>query len=498
MVTNDATIVKVKHETLYEVAKAAYAGILEEEKDHIPFRMIPGPKPRYRCCIYKEREVIRQRIRLACGKPMGETDDGLVVQVIKPACEGCPISRYVVTDNCQNCMGKACISSCKFGAISQGKTRTYIDPDKCKECGMCAKACPYNAIADLVRPCKRNCPVDAITMDENNICQIDAEKCIECGKCIHSCPFGAISSRTFIVDVINEIRAGKKVIAMLAPATEGQFGADITMQSWRTALKKIGFADMVEVGLGGDLTAHAEAEEWAEAYAEGKKMTTSCCPAFYNLVRNFFPDLLDHVSSTISPMGGVSRMLKAQDPELVTVFIGPCIAKKSEVLKGRMDGNADYALTYGEIRAMLRAKDVKLEPEENINQQASVFGKRFGNGGGVAAAVMEAMKERGVDTSKMNVHICDGAEECKKALMLLRADKLPEDFIEGMACQGGCVGGPSRHTEINQAKRARDLLIASADNRNIEENLHNYNLDSFSMKKDRRPLTEAAATQNPE
>jgi ferredoxin hydrogenase large subunit len=487
MVTNDATIIKVKHETLYEVAKAAYEGNLEEEKDQIPFRMIPGPKAKYRCCIYKEREVIRQRIRLACGKHMGEKDNGLVVQVIEAACEGCPISRYVVTDNCQNCMGKACISSCRFGAISAGKNRTHIDPDKCKECGMCAKACPYNAIADLIRPCKRNCPVDAITMDENNICKIDPAKCIECGKCIHSCPFGAIMSRTFIVDVIRDIVAGKRVVAMLAPSTEGQFGPDITMQSWRTALKKIGFADMVEVGLGGDLTAHAEAKEWAEAYAEGKKMTTSCCPAFYNLVRNFFPDQVALMSSTVSPMVAVSRMLKAEDPDTITVFIGPCIAKKSEVLKGRMDGNADYALTYGEIRAMLKARGVKLEPEANINQQASVYGKRFGNGGGVANAVLESMKEMGVDTSKMTVHICDGAEECKKAMLLLKAGRLPEDFIEGMACQGGCVGGPSRHTEIVQAKKARDLLIAQADGRNIEENLHSYNLDSFSMTKDRRP-----------
>ncbi len=387
-------------------------------------------------------------------------------------------------------MGKACISSCKFGAISAGIKRTHIDATKCKECGMCANACPYNAIAHLQRPCKKNCPVDAITMDENGICVIDPKKCIECGRCIHSCPFGAIMSRTFIVDVIEEFKKGKRVVAMLAPATEGQFGQDITMQSWRTALKKVGFDDMYEVGLGGDMTAQAEAKEWAEAYAEGKKMTTSCCPAFYNLVRNFFPELLPNVSSTLSPMGGVSRMLKAQDPDVVTVFIGPCIAKKSEVIKGRMDGNADYALTYGEIRAMLRAKDVKLEPEPNINQQASVFGKRFGNGGGVTAAVLQAMKEQGVDTSKMTVEICDGADACKKALLLMKVGKLPADFIEGMACQGGCVGGPSRHQDVNQAKRARDLLIAQADGRNIEENLHSYNMESFSMTKDRRPLEE--------
>ena len=174
-------------------------------------------------------------------------------------------------------MGKACINSCKFGAISIGERRTHIDPNKCKECGMCAKACPYGAIAHLVRPCKKACPVGAITYDDNGICVIDESKCIQCGHCIHSCPFGAIGSKTYLVDIINEIRAGKEVIAMVAPATEGQFGGDITMKSIKEAFLKMGFADMIEVGLGGDMTAAYESMEWYEAKEEGKKMTTSCC-----------------------------------------------------------------------------------------------------------------------------------------------------------------------------------------------------------------------------
>ena len=109
-------------------------------------------------------------------------------------------------------------AACKFGAVSMTRDRAYIDPDKCKECGMCAKACPYNAIADLIRPCKKICPANAITMDENGICEIDENKCIQCGQCIHACPFGAIGSKTDIVDVIKAIVDGKKVVAMVAPA----------------------------------------------------------------------------------------------------------------------------------------------------------------------------------------------------------------------------------------------------------------------------------------
>lgn len=323
MVTNDATILKVKHDVLYRVAKLAYEGQLEEKRDFIPTEMIPGPQAQFRCCIYKEREVIRQRIRLAEGKCPSDKESDNIVQVIPSACEGCPISRYVVTDNCQRCMGKACQNSCNFGAISIGVHRAYIDPTKCRECGKCSQACPYNAIADLMRPCKRSCPVDAITMDpETGLAVINEEKCIECGMCIHSCPFGALGSKTSIVDIINAMNAGKRVVAMVAPATEGQFGKDITMSSWRTALKKIGFDDMIEVGLGGDLTAAAEAAEWAEAFKEGKKMTTSCCPGFVNMIKKHFPQVLDNMSTTVSPMCGVSRMLKAKDPDVVTVFVG--------------------------------------------------------------------------------------------------------------------------------------------------------------------------------
>ena len=483
MITNDATLLKVKHEVLYEVAKLAYEGRLDDERDNLPYKMVPGPQPFFRCCIYREREVIRQRIRLAEGKAPGTEDDGNVVQIINSACEGCPISRYVVTDNCQKCMGRACQQACRFGAISMGRDKSYIDPSKCKECGQCAKACPYNAIAHLKRPCKFSCPVDAITYDEHGISVIDKNKCIRCGKCIHSCPFGAIASKTFIVPVINALREGKHIYAMAAPATEGQFGADITMESWRKAMKELGFVDFYDVGLGGDMTAAYEAEEWAEAYKEGQKKVTSCCPAFVNMVRLHYPQLADNISTTVSPMCAISRMIKAQDPEAITVFIGPCLAKKSEVVDQQIEGNADYVLTYSEIRAIMKAKDVELEACPNDNQTASTFGKRFANSGGVTAAVLESLKE---SDNCIDAKVCraNGSQECKKALLLMKVGRLPEDFIEGMACDGGCVGGPSSFNDQMTSKKNRDALISQADDRGILDNLKNYDMDKFSMHRD--------------
>ncbi len=482
-VSDDATILNIKHNVLTEVARLAFAGELEEKKENIPYEMIPGPEARFRCCIYKEREIIRQRIRLAEGKCPGVEKTDNVVQVLNAACEECPISSgYVVTNLCQGCLAKSCRQSCNFGAISIVEGHSVIDQSKCKSCGKCAQACPYTAIIKIERPCMKSCPVDAMTMDEHGVCHIDEDKCIRCGQCIHSCPFGAIGSKSYIVDVIKAIKSGKKVVAMLAPAIEGQFGPEITMASWEKAMKEVGFTDFIEVGAGADMTAVYEAEEWVESYREGKKMTTSCCPAFVNYIEKHFPELKENVSTTISPMCAVSRMLKAKDPETVTVFIGPCVAKKNEAKRKELEGNADYVLTIGEIRAVMRAKGVSLVPVENTKQDASVFGKRFGNGGGVTAAVVQSMKEAGV-TEEVKVAKCSGIAECKKALLLMKLGRLPEDFIEGMICEGGCVNGPSRHRKNIAAVRDRDKLIKEAENRGIHANLEKYDMDSFSMKR---------------
>lgn len=135
---------------------------------------------------------------------------------------------------------------------------------------------------------------------------------------------------------------------------------------------------------------------------------------------------------------------------------------------------------------MMRAKEVVLEPEENSDQQASIYGKRFGNGGGVSAAVAQCMREAGADPDKFNIEKCSGAAECKKALTLLKVGKLPADFIEGMVCEGGCVGGPSRHRSGKNpvlAAKDRDKLLAEADDRNVSDNLSKYDLTAFSMHK---------------
>ena len=491
MITNDVGIIHLKHVILEEVARLAWEDRLnEEEKDALVYKIIPGPLAQYRCCIYKEREIVRQRIRLAeglCPTADPEQQSDNVIQVIHPACEECPISSYTVTDNCRLCIGKACLNSCRFGAVSIGHDRSHIDAAKCRECGKCAEACPYSAIAHLERPCKKVCPTGAITYDEYGICRIDESKCVQCGHCIHACPFGAIAAKSYLVDIIREIKAGKKVIAMCAPATEGQFGADISMASVRHALKELGFWDMVEVGLGADMTAAYESKEWTEALEEGRKMTTSCCPAFIGLLKKSFPEqFAENKSEIVSPMCAVSRYLKYLYPGCVTVFLGPCVAKKAEAQDPSIPDNADYVMTYGEFRALLRSKDVELKPVEERYQEASIFGKRFATSGGVANAVIECMQERGVDTKDIRLRKCAGGKECIQAVTLLKYGKLPEDFIEGMFCPGGCVGGPSKHKTEGEITKARENLLSQADVRKVLENLKDYPMEEFSMYRDGR------------
>ena len=478
---------QIKYEVLKEVARHAFRGDLETAKEQIPFDVIPGVKARFRCCVYREREIVRQRVNLASGKtPMGVPVDRSkrqVVHVIPSACEGCPINRFSVTQNCQKCMAKNCLKACPFGAISVNSSGAHIDQEKCRECGRCAKVCPYNAIADLVRPCKRACPVDAISMDENKIVTIDESKCINCLRCTVECPFGAISDDSYMVDVIDEIRAGKPVYAVFAPAIEGQFGPDVTIGMIKDILKQVGFADSVEVALGADAVSVHEAAELAERLEAGQTMTTSCCPAFYNMIAKHFPKLLPNVSGTVSPMIATARYLKAQHSDAVVVFIGPCTAKKTEILHEELRGDTDYVMTFEELCAMIDAKELQFDKDkQDADQDGSIYGKQFAASGGVTGAVMRALDEREI-AAPVLANRCNGALECKKALQLLQAGKLPENFIEGMACEGGCVNGPGGYAPVDKVVRNRKKLLELSNIDNIHANFEEHSFDQIWLER---------------
>lgn len=421
-----------------------------------PTTLFRGGVARFRCCVYREREILRERVILARGKHLPTNPDGSgTVTVLPAACEGCPINRFTVTANCQRCMAKKCVAACPFGAITVTGSGAYIDPAKCKECGRCAAACPYNAISDTMRPCLRSCPVDAITMDENKQASIKYERCIGCGACTMDCPFGAISDTSSIVEVIEQLKGKKQVYAMFAPAIEGQFGT-ATVGMLKAALKKLGFDDSFEVALGADAVAQHEAHELKEAIQTGRKMTTSCCPAFFTMIKKHFPKLIPNISSTVSPMTATARYVKYLHPHALTVFIGPCIAKKQEIQ--HVKDSADYVLTFEELAAMFKAQNVDpMEMADDV-QDGSVYGKGFAQSGGVSGAVMEVLDEEGFEMP-VTCRKCMGAKECKKALIAMNAGKMPENIIEGMACPGRLFGWPRRGGYSAKVVKNRSKLL---------------------------------------
>ena len=487
---------QMKYEVLREVADLSFRDKLTDEAiDSIPFKIIPGATPRFRCCVYKEREIIRQRVRLAMGRPPlpdhnveNRKINNNIIQVIPAACEGCPINRFQVTENCQKCMAKSCQSACAFGAITITGRGAYIDQTKCHECGKCAEACPYHAIADLMRPCKRSCDVGAITIGGDRLAIIDEEKCISCGHCAAACPFGAISDISRITNVIEKINdKNTKVIALPAPAVEGQFGPDVTIGRLKTALLQLGFDEVYEIALGGDAVAYNEAKELIENHEKGEKMTTSCCPAFVNLIRKHYPELADKMSNTVSPMVATVRWIKDMYPDAYVVFIGPCMAKKSEAMVGDMmgiKGEPDIVMTFEELNAMLDARRIDPWNCPEAETSATSFGRRFSGSGGVTEAVMKAVAELGGDVSEIKAKPCNGVKECKLGLQMLKIGKLPEDIIEGMACEGGCIAGPGSIAALQQLKVARMKKIKGKDNDNITDMLTSQKFMSVNMERE--------------
>ena len=191
MRTFETDVQQLKYNVLKEVAVRAYEGNLMESYYEIPKIISPGPKPTMRCCVYKERAIVQERVRLAMG---GDRRNPNVIEVIPIACDECPVERYTVSPSCRGCISHRCMKACPKQAITkEGNGRAQINEDLCIECGRCAKACPYGAITENVRPCERSCKVGAVKMNEDKKASINIDKCIACGACAGECPADAIS-----------------------------------------------------------------------------------------------------------------------------------------------------------------------------------------------------------------------------------------------------------------------------------------------------------------
>ena len=448
----DTKVQYLKYKVLREVASQAWNDTLLENLLDIPKIIIPGKTSTMRCCVYKERAILAERVKMAMG---GETQNNNVIQVIDIACDECPAAGYEVTDSCRGCLAHRCEDVCKRGAISFDHNHVaHIDKSKCVECGACAKVCPFAAIVNRKRPCQISCKVKAISINEDNAASIDNEKCIQCGACVYHCPFGAITDKSFILNVVDLIKKSEnnskyKVYAMVAPSISSQF-TYAKLGQVITGLKKLGFFTVVEAALGADMVAHAESKELSEKGF----LTSSCCPAFVQYVKSAFPKLLPLVSHNLSPMATLAKYIKETDKTAKIVFIGPCTAKKAEAQLETVKPYVDAVLTFEELQALYDSRNIDITTlEEDVLDNASYFGRIFARSGGLTDAVKQGLIEQKIDFAFKPI-ACDGIEECRIALLKKNKNILDANFIEGMACTGGCIGGAGclTHGEKNKSE----------------------------------------------
>lgn len=451
----DTKVQHLKYKVLREVARLAWNDTLLENVMDIPKTIVPGNEPTMRCCVYKERAILGERVKIAMG---GDKENPNVIEVIEIACDECPVGGYEVTNACRGCLAHRCEDVCKFGAISFDQHHVaHIDKSKCRECGACAKVCPYTAIVSRKRPCQNACKVKAISMNDQKAAKIDNEKCIQCGACVYQCPFGAVMDKSFILNAIDILkkseRGGRggnyKVYALVAPSISSQF-TYAKLGQVITGLKELGFHTVIEAALGADMVALAEARELAEKGL----LTSSCCPAFVRYIKTAFPALAEHISHNMSPMAALAKYIKDTTPNSKVVFIGPCTAKKSEAQLESVKPYVDAVLTFEELQALFDSRDLDIGSlEEGVLDNASYFGRIFARSGGLTDAAVQAMKEQKIDFEIKPV-VCDGIEACRMALLKMSKGVLDGNFIEGMACVGGCIGGAGclTHGEKNKAE----------------------------------------------
>ena len=466
----DTKVQYLKYKVLREVARLAWNDKLLENILDIPKTIIPGKEPTTRCCVYKERAIVAERVKVAMG---GDKDNPNVIEVIEIACDECPVGGYEVTNACRGCLAHRCEDVCRFGAITFDNNHVaHIDKSKCKECGACAKVCPFTAIVGRKRPCQNACKVKAISMNEDKAATIDNSKCIQCGACVYQCPFGAIMDKSYMINAIDILKKSErntrggncKVYAVVAPSISSQFSY-AKLGQVITGIKKLGFHDVIEAALGADIVAMAEAKELSEKGL----LTSSCCPAFVKYIKSAFPSLVEHISHNMSPMVVLAKYIKETIPNSKVIFIGPCTAKKAEAQLEEVKPYVDTVLTFEELQALIDSRDIDLTTlEEGVLDNASYFGRIFARSGGLTDAAAQAMKEQNIDFDIKPV-VCDGIEACRMALLKLNKGMLDGNFVEGMACIGGCIGGAGCLTHGEKNKAEVDKYGREAFEKNISD-----------------------------
>lgn len=482
----ESDVQRIRYKIYKEIIQRTKASTFEASRHRIPKEMLPSSIPLSRCCVYKEREIISERINLAADPIEHETG---VIATIESACDECSEQRYIITDSCRGCFAHRCVQACKRQAIEIIDGKSHIDYSKCVSCGKCKEVCAFNAIVDALKPCMKACKSNAIHIKEDKKIEILYDKCTSCGACVYQCPFGAISDRSEIISIVKALEGARNrddihMYAVIAPAIVTQYNAKIGQIV--AAIKQIGFKDVVEAALGADMVASQESLEFIERVVKGNEscMMTSCCPAFTAYVKIHYPMLTSHLSTMVSPMIAVSRFIKQVDSKAQIIFIGPCTAKKEEKRLYDTIHDTDYVMTFEELEALLDAYDIDIESyEPEPLNNASYFGRLFARSGGVTDAITSVIKESGLTLEAFRPLTCNGIQEVDKALKLLKVGKNTFNFVEGMACIGGCIGGAACLThEAKQAKKVEEYAKLALE-KNVKDALRVMDYSHLDLHK---------------
>jgi iron only hydrogenase large subunit-like protein len=274
--------------------------------------------------------------------------------------------------------------------------------------------------------------------------------------------------KSFVLNTIDILKKSEnnkkyKVYAVIAPSISSQFKY-AKLGQVITGIKQLGFHTVVEAALGADMVAYKESEELVEKGF----LTSSCCPAFVSYIEKHIPEMKEHVSHNLSPAATIAQYIKKTDENCKIIFIGPCTAKKHEVTREEVKPYIDCVITFEELQALFDSRNIDITNlGVDFLDNASYYGRIFARSGGLSDAVAQGIKEHGYEDFDLKALPCDGIAECKMALLKASKGKLAENFIEGMACEGGCIGGAGCLTHGNRNKSEVDKYGREAKEKTI-------------------------------
>ncbi len=337
--------------------------------------------------------------------------------------------------------------------------------------------------------CVNLCPFHAIHPDESGELKVDEKLCAGCSYCIQECRAGRLTSSRDVIPALQAIRSHQGLTyALIAPAFLGQFSSDVTPGKLRNALKQVGFDGMIEVALFADILTLKEALEFdANIKTEADyQLTSCCCPVWIAMIRKIYHDLVPHVPPAVSPMIASGRAVKAMYPDALTIFIGPCLAKKAEAREKDIADAVDYVLTFQEIQDIFNVMEINpAEMEESEKDHSSRAGRIYAHTGGVSEAV-ELTLERLNPNRSITLHSkqADGVPACRAMVNDIVAGRIEANFYEGMGCIGGCVGGPRALIPHEEGRKNVEEYGQAAgyptpiDNPYVIELLHRLGIDT--------------------